>query len=271
MLPRCRQSIVSSKMNDLKKDNFFVEHLRDLAERAKRIDFPVFTNFMTTREFSLLKANERTLQGVRIVTWGGHEDCDHKMCGLFPLHYDMTLGNTLFPIECICIEANNHKYGKELSHRDYLGAILNLGIERSMIGDIRICNQSTAYAFCNQEFVPFLINELNMVRHTSVTCKVVESIDEIPAQEYEVIQRSIASMRLDNVVAALIGSARGKASELILQGKVIADYKECTSNSYRCKDGIIVTVRGFGKYKVHAQNEDYTRKGKQKITIYKYK
>ena len=258
-------------MNDTKKDIFYVQHLIDLAERARRSGYPVFTNFMTTKEFSLLNRSIRNFQGIRVVTWGGHEDCDHRLAGFFPLHYDGSMDSSSFPVACIRVSAVNQRYAKDLGHRDYLGAILNLGIERSMIGDIRISNQMVAYVFCNQEFVPFLINDLTMVRHTAVQFEVINSIEYIPEQEYEITNRSIASMRLDNVVAALIGSARGKAGELISQGKVLADYEERLSNSYRCHDGSTITVRGYGKYKVFAKVDDYTRKGKQKITIYKYK
>lgn len=254
-------------MGENKKDNFFVAHLFDLAGCAERCDYPVFTDFMTTRELSLFLQNIRSFQEVRALVWGGHEDCNHKMGGFFPVHWDATVD--YFPIQCIRIEAINAKYAKEIGHRDYLGAILNLGIERSMIGDIRISNQ-TAYVFCNQEFVPFLLNELTLVRRTAVRCQVIDNRQEIPSQEYETIVRSVASLRLDNVVAAMIGSARGKAGELIAQGKVLADCEERTSHSYRCKDNTIITIKGYGKYKLLVNEDELTRKGKQKITIYKY-
>ena len=254
-------------MSDGKKESFFVQHLFDLAGRARRYDYPVFTDFMTTKELSLFYKNIRSFQGVHAIAWGGHEDCDHKMGGFFPDGFGAVGEN--FPIQCLRVEAVNKRYAMKIGHRDYLGAILNLGIERSMIGDIRISDQ-TAYVFCNQEFVPFLMNELTMVRRTAVRCQLIEDIQEIPAQEYEIMTRSVASLRLDNVVAVMIGSARGKAGELIAQGKVLADYEERTSNSYRCRDNASITIKGFGKYKLFVREEELTRKGKHKITIYKY-
>lgn len=255
-------------MGDIKKDSFFVQHLFDLAERAKRYGSPVFTDFMTTKELSLFFNHIRSFQDVSVAAWGGHEDCQHKMGGFFPYYEDIVPDCSVFPIQCLCVEAVNAKFAKEIGHRDYLGAILNLGIERSMIGDIRISNH-TAYVFCNQDFVPFILNGLTLIRRTSVRCRVIEDIEEIPAQEYEIRQCSVASLRLDNIVAAMIGSARGKAGELITQGKVFADYEERTTNHYRCKDNTSITIKGYGKYKLYVQGE-LTRKGKQKITIYKY-
>ncbi len=256
-------------MADGKRDSFFVQHLYDLAERARRYGSPVFTDFMTAKELSLFLNHKKSFLDVRVATWGGHEDCAHKMGGFFFFFYDVAPDSCVFPIQCLCVEAVNVKFAKEISHRDYLGAILNLGIERSMIGDIRISNH-TAYVFCNEEFVPFLINGLVLVRRTSVRCRIVEDLQEIPAQEYEICECSVASLRLDNIVAAMIHSARGKAAALIAQGNVLADYEERTSNSYRCKDNTPVTIKGYGKYKLFVK-EEQTRKGKQKITIYKYK
>lgn len=256
-------------MKDQKKDSFFVQHLMDLAERASRTDYPVFTDFMTTKELSLFQQNRSSFHNVRIITWGGHEDCDHQMGGFFPLTTETEDMTSSFPIRCIHIAATNPKYAKELGHRDYLGAILNLGMERSMIGDIRI-HEQTAYVFCHREFVPFIMRELTKIRRCAVLCKEISPGEEIPQQEYKIMHQSVASLRLDNVVSAMIGSARGKASTLITQGNVLADYEERTSVSYRCKNGSVITIRGYGKYKLFAAEDDVTKKGKQKITIYKY-
>ena len=256
-------------MNDnSRKDIFFISHLFDLAEHAERYNYPVFTDFMTTKDLSLFIKNVPAFHNVHTMLWGGHPDCDHKMAGFFPMM--IQADETMFPIACLQIKAVNVKYAGDIGHRDYLGAILNLGIERSMIGDIRISDEA-AYVFSNQEFVPFLLNELQLVRRTSVRCHVIKDINEIPPQEYQILQRSVASPRLDNVVSAMIGSSRGKASELITQGKVMADYEERNSNSYRCRDHTVVTIRGYGKFKLSMDNNNLTKKGKHKITIYKYK
>ncbi len=251
-----------------KKDHFFLQHLYDLCMRACYSGVPCFTDFLTTGELSELSRNKRNFQSVRIETWGGHRDCDHKMAGFFPEDFEGD-PEAVFPVSCIQVTAGNKKYTKEITHRDYLGAILNLGIERSTIGDIRICDQ-TAYVFCNRELVPFIMNHLDRVRHTPVVCQEIVNMSQIPDQQYEIRHQSVASLRLDNVVSAMIGSSRGRASELIAQGKVIADHEERYSNSYRCGNHIIVSIRGYGKYRLVYEEDDRTRKGKQKITIYQY-
>lgn len=255
-------------MTENKKEHFFEQRLFDLAARAYHSEFPTFTDFMTTKEHMLMNRIRKQIKDVDVVCWGGHEDCDHVVCGFFPV--DRT-ENRLddFPVSCILVQAKNEKYAQNLCHRDYLGAILNLGIERSLIGDIRICNQ-TAFVFCKEEFASFVVENFTMVKHTTVECRILDNAEEIPKQQYDITTKTIASLRLDNVVAAMACSSRGKASELISQGKVIVDHEEKDSVSYACKDGMIITIRGYGKFRLEAKEGDVSKKGKQKITIYKY-
>lgn len=255
---------------DQKRDHFFLQRLQDLALRAYQTEYPCFTNFLTSGELSLLCGNQQNFRQVRVEIWGGHKDCDHKMGGFFPFSCDESERVNLFPIRCIEVKAANNKYTKEITHRDYLGAILNLGIERSTIGDIRICDQ-TAYVFCNLELVPFIMNHLDRIGRVAVSCREIDDVGAIPDQQFEIRHQSVASPRLDNIVSSMIGCARGRASELISQGKVLVDSKEQNSNSYRCCNHMVVTVRGYGKYRLLFEEEDRTRKGKQKITIYQYK
>ncbi len=257
-----------------KKEHFYIQHLVDLANRANKNNYPLFTDFMTTKEYSLCRNNQKLFSETKVFYWGGNSDCSHVISGFFPLDYVNYIAKeedlySLFPIACIEIILQNAKYARDISHRDYLGAILNLGIQRSMIGDIRINNHS-AYVFCKKEFASFIIDNFTMVKHTPVTCKIMEDVGKLPPQEYSITNRSVSSLRLDNIVAAMIGSARGKANQLITQGYVVADGEERTSVSYRCHNEIIITIRGYGKYKLITEEGSLTKKGRQKITIYKY-
>jgi RNA-binding protein YlmH len=190
------------------------------------------------------------------------------LAGFIPGEYS-EYGRELFPVVCLCI-ASRGKFSTPLTHRDYLGAVLNLGIARPMIGDIRIA-ENRAFMFCKNEIAPFIQEQLSMVGHTAVSCQMVQNTDDIPQQQYEIFSRSIASARLDNVVAAMTGKARGKAAELITQGKVVVDSTERSTVSYICKDGSIISIRGYGKFRLEIPEFSLTRKGKQKIQIYKYK
>lgn len=252
-------------MMEDKKEQFFARHMEELAERAYNGQYPVYSEFLTTREYTILNQIKKKFPPVRLEFYGGHEDCDHRICGFFPKDWQIFD----FPVCCIRVDVQDNRYAQSLSHRDYLGAILNLGIERSKVGDIRICNK-TAFVFCKEDFAPFIIEHFMMVKHTPVHCEVLSSAEDIPPQQFEEINRSIASCRLDNVVSAITGKSRGKAAELIRQGHVVAEHEVRNSVSYICHDEAVITIRGYGKYCLQIPEDSYTRKGKQKITIYKY-
>lgn len=250
------------------KDHFFTGHMMDLADRAFQGNYPVFTDFLTTAECMLLISMEHQMPGITVMYWGGHRDCDHVIGGFFPEDWK-DAGYGMFPVTCIRTAPQNDRYAQSLEHRDYLGAILNLGIARCKIGDIRICDH-TAYIFCKEEFASFVVENFTNVKHTPVACEILSEAGQIPAQQYTEYSRSVASPRLDNIVAAMTGLSRGKASELIRQGYVIADHLQRTSVSFSCTDKMIFTIRGYGKFRVFIPEGSLTKKGKQKITIYKY-
>lgn len=255
-------------MKDDKKSQFFTKHMMELAERAFQGNYPVFTDFLTTAEYMRLSSIQNQMKGIRVRYWGGYPDCDHVTGGFFPADWD-DQGDIPFPVVCIQISPLSGKYAQALEHRDYLGAVMNLGVERSKIGDIRICD-TVANIFCKEELASFVTENLSVVKHMSVTCRILSDTEEIPPQQYTEYERSVASARLDTMVAAMTGLSRGRSADLIRQGYVVADHVQRTSVHATCTDGMIFTIRGYGKFRVRIHEDSYTRKGKQKITIYKY-
>ncbi len=255
-----------------KKNHFFESHVRDLFRRAVQTDYPAFTDFLTSGEQVLLHGMSRQLReysdSVSVELWGGHEDCSHVVAGFFPREY-LAYRLDLFPVACLCISPSDSRYHTPLTHRDYLGAIMNLGTRRSLVGDIRI-HDTNAYVFCKNEIAPFIQEQLSMVGRENVSCTRIGSMEQIPPQQYEILSRSIASPRLDNIVAAMTGKSRGTAADLIAQGKVVVDSVPRTSTSFACSGGCVVSIRGYGKYRLQMEEHMVTRKGRQKIQIYKY-
>ncbi len=254
-------------MKEDKKDLFFARHMMDLADRAYRGDYPVFSDFLTTREDTILRRLEKEFHGIDLILWGGHPDCDHRMAGFFPKNQS-EYWREYFPVSILHIISND-RHSQGLQHRDFLGAILNLGMERSKIGDIRMDGQD-AFVFCSTDFLSFIQENLTTVKHTSVRCDVVMNPTEIPSQQLTERTGSVASVRLDNIVSAATGLSRTKSAELIRQGAVIADHEEKNSVSFLCRDEMILTVRGYGKFRLGIPENSFTKKGKQKIIIYKY-
>lgn len=262
-----------------KQRHFFEQHILELSMRASRGGYPVFTDFLTAGEQAAAIGMKRRIRenagDICMEMWGGHFDCSYTVAGFFPREYHEYDKPSLFPVSCILIEPMDSRYTSNasdkgmISHRDYLGSVLGLGLGRQKIGDIRMDGQS-AYLFCKEEITSFILEQLHTVRHTVVSCHLIENPEQIPKQQYQVLARTVASLRLDNIVAAMAGVARGKAVDLVSQGKVIVNSAEQTSVSYPCKDGCIISIRGYGKFRMNIPDFSVTKKGKHKIQIYKF-
>ena len=162
----------------------------------------------------------------------------------------------------------NKKFSEDLTHRDYLGAILNLGIERCKIGDILV-NTCEAVVFVSDHMSDFLAQNLTRIRHTPV----VASIEELQEFQYEPsfeeIRGTVASVRLDTLLALAFSSSRSRLSGLIEGKKVFVNGRMIVSNGYRLKEGDIISVRGMGKFCYDGVLSE-TRKGRYSVVVRKY-
>ena len=177
--------------------------------------------------------------------YGGQDGSERKIC-IFG--NEETFGYPFdIPICIIKIEPSSIKFAETLSHRDYLGAILNLRIDRSTTGDI-IIRDKVAWLYCLDTISDFICSSLTKVNHTSVHCSVADTPPPeliLKLQEHAI---NVASMRLDAVIAAVTKDSRSKASALIKYECVFINGLAVTKDSHLLKDGDIVAVRGFGKF-----------------------
>ena len=123
----------------------------------------LFSDFLGLSEQSALHEVRRELFGIHYQTFGGHEGAERVMVRFGDpeeLMYEVP-----FPISILKIEPRSKKFSEKLTHRDYLGSLMNLGIERDVLGDIAI-SDGTAYLFCKDDIAPYIQNELTRVRHT---------------------------------------------------------------------------------------------------------
>ena len=156
-----------------------------------------------------------------------------------------------------------------VNHRDFLGAVMGLGLRREKIGDL-IVTESGCDLFVEEEVVDYLLQSELRVKRVPLKGR------EISLQEFEPpkpvtkeIHITVASMRLDAVLANGFGISRTKAMELIQSGKVKVNYSEKMEKDYLCQEGDLLTCRGKGRFRI-GELFGESRKGKQKINIWKY-
>lgn len=255
-----------------KSDEIFQKHILDLADAAYRKGIVTFSDFMNLNELNIFHNTVQKFSYIRWNTFGGYESAERQIAAFLPdaLCYEekTTLPAEEYPVSCLEIRPLNQKFSDVLSHRDYLGAILNLGIDRPKLGDILV-EDTGAYVFCRDNMAEFIAGELTRIRHTSVLCR------QVPVEEFsyepkkETIRGTVASVRLDSVLALAFRSSRSSLVGLIEGGKVFVNGKMVVSNGYNLKENDIISARGLGKFRYLGMTAQ-TKKGRCYVEIEKY-
>ena len=159
---------------------------------------------------------------------------------------------------------------RALGHRDFMGGILSLGVDRAVIGEIAVLSESEALVFAAERIAPFLETELTRIGRDAVVCarRELSPSFEIP-RRFEEIPVTVASLRLDGVVKALTGKSREDAAAMVRQGLVELNYRETVEVAKETAEGDVLSVRGFGKYVVGAVSGS-TRSGRLRVVCRKY-
>lgn len=249
-----------------KTDNFFKNRIEDLKNMAFQRDIVMFTEFLDLHQLHMMKSLEKDFSGVAVKTSGGYECAERQMAAFIP---DALFYEWEYPIRCLKITKDTKKFQENLSHRDYLGAMIHLGVDRSVIGDILIRGED-AWFFCVDSMADFFVQELVKVRHTAVHTQIAPQAETSFKPVREPIQGTVSSVRLDAVSAAAFSSSRTKMLPLIQGGQVYVNSVLAVSNAYTLKEGDIVSVRGKGKF-CFRQVLSQTKKGKYRVLLELYK
>lgn len=243
------------------------KRLAELAERSYSHSVYTFTPFLGLSEQQVFYEIQQELSYVGCSMEGGSPLCERKM---IRFGSEESLGYAeAYPIVCLEVEPLTPKFAEHLTHRDFLGAIMNLGIERDTVGDIFV-QEKAAIVFCQESIAPYLIESLEQVKHTRVKCIRTEVMEELRSPTLESVSLSVASPRIDSVVSKLYNIARSQSMELFRAGRVFVNGRLMENNSYTLKEGNAVTVRGFGKF-IYSGVQGKTRKGKNRISVEVYR
>ena len=250
-----------------KEDLLLQKRFSELANRAFTQNMFTFTDFLSLPELDLFYKNEPQLKFAGVTVFGGTKEADRKIIR-FGNPEDLGYEEP-FPIRCIVIEPLLEKFGENLNHRDYLGALMNLGIERENLGDIFIKGK-TGYVFCLERIADFIIENLSQVRHTHVKLRILEQEEDFIQKEMEEEIVIVASERIDGVIAKVYNLSRSQSIEHFRAKKIYINSRLCENNSYQLKTGDVVSVRGYGKF-VYNGIGYQTKKGKLSVKVGIYK
>lgn len=247
------------------EDEKLKKRFLELSNRSNLENRYIFTNFLGLSELSVFYESTKEMGNLPYEVFGGYEDAERVLIrfGSFEsLGYEEP-----YPIAILEISPLIEKFSDDLTHRDFLGALMNLGIEREVLGDI-LLKKNKAYLFCLVSMKEYIINELSKVKHTSVKIRETDSLPEtdkyVPTES--LIQ--VASLRLDAVIARTYNLSRNDAVELFFEKKVFLNGRLIESNSKAVTSGDKVTVRGFGRFEI-SEVAGISKKGKQNLKILK--
>lgn len=251
-------------MFEQKEEELFCKRLIELSNIAYQKGISCYTNFLNLNELNLFDTIKNKLAPVGIKLWGGFEYAERKII----CFYDNTNNSIDFPIKTIKIEPVHQKYKDVLSHRDYLGAILNLGIERCKVGDI-VIEESNAYLFCDVVMSTLIVDQLERVKNTMVICSIIDDIEYNIVPKFQEVSGTVSSIRLDAILSVAYRTSRSSITSLISGKKVYVNNRLIQSNSYVIKEEDIISVRGYGKF-IYKGINSQTKKGRYSITVLKY-
>lgn len=247
----------------------------ELSRLAYQRDIITYTDFLNLNEQNILHTLPKDRLYAKYVSFGGYAMAERQMAAFIPDALYLRCGKTElsfaeagFPFSAVKITPLNRRFAEELSHRDYLGSVLSLGIERSKTGDI-LTGDSEAVIFVHSDLEQFLKDELTRVRHTPVTLETMDLENFSYVPRFEEITGTVASVRLDSLLALAFSSSRSRLSGLIEGAKVFVNGKLVTSNGYQPKEGDIISVRGMGKF-CFAGVQGQTRKKRTAVTVHRY-
>lgn len=255
------------------------KRLLELADKSYSRGIYTYTPFLSLVQQQVFYAVKGELSYAGYGMEGGAPACERKMIRFGSpenLGYDEE-----YPIAVIQIRPVMPKFADRLTHRDFLGAVMNLGIERSTIGDIfvqgqeggreqsglqRSDNGQCGILFCQQSIVPYLLENLHRIKHTNIECRVIDGKVALQSAEPEKITVTVSSARIDSIIAKLYHISRSQSLALFGAGRIFVNGIAMENNSYQLKKDDAVTVRGYGKFLYYGQAGE-TKKGKEKVSV----
>ena len=258
------KSTIIAKTAQEPEDRLLLAKVLDKYEQSQRKNIPAATLFLSPREQQLVQALLNAA-GVRsgYVLDGGYEEAERKIAVFLPDWAEDAEGELVF------LRALFHGADSALTHRDILGSLMGLGVERDRLGDILVSPHS-ADIIAAPSLRDFFLREWTEAGRVKLT--VAEIAREellLPQVQVKVLRDTVSSLRLDAVAAAAFSISRGKAAELIAAGRVNLDHVPCLKPDKPVAEGAVLTARGFGKAKLKEVG-GLSKKGRTGITIERY-
>ena len=242
-------------MASTSKGDLLRSRIEDTVFLCERRNAPTFLGFLDEAEQACALSVLKSYDPDRFAFYGGFDEAERRILGLFPDYMPPDLA--AYPL----VRLNfRFRAGSSLTHRDFLGTLLSIGIKRETIGDI-LCADTYAVVFVRDEIVRYITEQITKIGGVGVKITTDDALPIPAAHTYLPIQDTVASPRLDAVLKALLRCSRDKAAQMIVSGLVSVDHVVATEVSVGVSPPCIISVRGAGRFTID-QIGPPTKKGR---------
>lgn len=247
------------------EDKLLLAKLWDKINTGMQKNIPIHTGFLSPRELELSRYLFGQPEGLH--SFGGYGDAERKMLIYLPEYLEE---DSLYREDspCICLRADFYE-NDSLSHRDFLGALMGAGIRRETVGDICVGKGSCDF-FVTEEIAPYILQNFTSAGRVKLHLqKILLTEAAIPEPEVKEIRDTMASLRLDSIIASGFRIGRSLAAQYITTGKAAIDGLPCEKPDKPVTEGTKISVRGLGKIQLHAIGGK-TKKDRISVVIHRY-
>jgi RNA-binding protein YlmH len=250
-------------MND--EEQLLYKRLIELANRAYKNNIYTFSDFLSLSQQEILyqAARDKAFAPIKYDVFGGYENCERKMAR-FGSEADFGY-EVEYPIKCIKVEPLAKKFAKEYTHRDYLGSLMSLGIDRKKFGDIFVDGMD-AYIYADESTADYLLENFVSVGRNSVKCSISELPETYKKSALKEATIQVASPRADAIIARVYNLSRKDTIPYFTEKKVSVNGHIVENNDKILSKGDSVSVRGFGKFNILSEG-GLSKKGKLNLNI----
>lgn len=253
----------------MKEKEDVLSHIKDLWHMAEERGYATTSAFLSEEERAKFLQSIKGERGASYFLLP--ENGERQLLVFYPSFMTeeecrSSLSGENAPFSILEIQGKQKKFAEKLSHRDILGAVMNLGISREQVGDI-LFQENVSYLFLLRKMKDYVAENLSTVRHTAVQCKEVVEMEGMERREVEE-RIFVPSERLDAIVSAVFHLSRGNAQEYFQKELVYRDGITVKGSS-SLKGGEKISVRGLGKFR-YIGVEKNTKKGRIVAVILRY-
>lgn len=249
------------------EDHLLAARLLDLIDRTECRNVLTFSRFLDPGEQKLSRRLLECAGFPKHILSGGYEDAERKVLLLLPDYLEEeNLDGEALPFTVL-----HAGWGRDnkASHRDVLGSLMSLGIERDTVGDILV-EKTGCDVILMKDLAPFLRENWESIGRFRIHPE-EKGFEELlpPAADEVILKDTVAAPRLDALVGVGFSMGRSRAAELVRFGRVMKNGRQSLKPDAVLEEGDVITARGFGKL-VLEEIGPPSKKGRLRITLRKF-